>query len=59
MTYYDQQFKKLSGATYAEIKIIGENEESKCGETHWMRITPEEIVQILEILNKKESNYNF
>lgn len=49
MTYYDHEFKQIIGADYADMQIIGEN-----GKTRWMRITPEEITKILEILNKKE-----
>ena len=49
MTYYDKEFSKLEN-TQADLQLIGLN-----GQTRWMTVTPEQIKQILEILNKGET----
>lgn len=46
MTYYDYEFKRLNNDA-ADLKIINES-----GQTRWMTVTPEQIKEILEILNK-------
>jgi len=49
MTYYDKEFSKLEN-TQADLQLIGLN-----GQTRWMTVSPEQIKQILEILNQGES----
>ena len=46
MTYYDQEFKQL-GNDAADLQIRNES-----GQTRWLTITPNQIKEILEILNK-------
>lgn len=48
MTYYDKELSTL-GNTEATLKL--QNEQ---GKTRWMTVTPEQIRQILDILNKAE-----
>jgi hypothetical protein len=48
MTYYDKELSNL-GNIAATLKL--QNEQ---GQTRWMTVTPEQIQQILEILNKAE-----
>jgi hypothetical protein len=48
MTYYDKELSTL-GAIPATLKL--QNEQ---GQTRWMTVTPEQIQQILDILNKEE-----
>ena len=48
MTYYDKELSKL-GNIPADLKL--QNEQ---GQTRWMTVTPEQIQQILEIMNKSE-----
>jgi hypothetical protein len=48
MTYYDKELSTL-GNIPATLKLINEQ-----GQTRWMTVTPEQIQQILEILNKSE-----
>ena len=52
MTYYDHEFKRL-GDLPASLKL--QNEQ---GQTRWMTVSPEQIVAILEILNKDEESIN-
>ena len=47
-TYYDKEFSTL-GEKPADMKL--QNEQ---GQTRWMRVTPEQIQAILEILNQPE-----
>jgi hypothetical protein len=49
MTYYDKEFQKLNNSDNSILKIIGRH-----GETRWLTVTPDEIEQILQVLNKKE-----
>jgi len=49
MTYYDKELSNL-GALPTALKL--QNEQ---GQTRWMTVTPEQIKQILEILNKTEA----
>jgi hypothetical protein len=46
MTYYDQEFKQLSNEA-ADLQIRNES-----GQTRWMRLSPDQIKEILLILNK-------
>lgn len=48
MTYYEYETARL-GNLPADLKL--QNEQ---GQTRWMTVTPEQIRQILEILNKGE-----
>ena len=48
MTYYDKEIKNL-GDIPATLKL--QNEQ---GQTRWMTVTPEQIQEILRILNKSE-----
>lgn len=48
MTYYDYEFSRL-GELPADMQITNE-----LGQTRWMTIKPEQIKEILEILNKSE-----
>lgn len=48
MTYYDHEIARV-GNIPAALKL--QNEQ---GQTRWMTVTPEQIQQILEILNKSE-----
>lgn len=48
MTYYDHEINRLNGLP-ADLKL--QNEQ---GQTRWMTATPEQIAEILEILNKQE-----
>lgn len=48
MTYYEYEIARLSDLP-ADLKL--QNEQ---GQTRWMSVTPEQIRQILEILNKAE-----
>lgn len=48
MTYYDKEFNHL-GAQSATLKLQNEN-----GQTRWITVTPQEIEQILKVLNQKE-----
>lgn len=48
MTYYDKEIKNL-GDIPATLKL--QNEQ---GQTRWMTVTPEQIQEILRILNKPE-----
>lgn len=48
MTYYDKEINTL-GDTAATLKL--QNEQ---GQTRWMTVTPEQIQEILRILNKSE-----
>lgn len=48
MTYYDYEIARV-GNIPADLKL--QNEQ---GQTRWMTVTPEQIQQILEILNKEE-----
>lgn len=48
MTYYDQEIARV-GDIPAALKL--QNEQ---GQTRWMTVTPEQIRQILDILNKAE-----
>lgn len=48
MTYYDKELSNL-GDIPASLKL--QNEQ---GQTHWLTVTPEQIQQILAILNKQE-----
>jgi hypothetical protein len=47
-TYYDKELSNL-GNIAATLKLHNEQ-----GQTRWMTVTPEQIQQILEILNKSE-----
>lgn len=49
MTYYDKEFQQLGEGNAANMKITNEY-----GETRWMNVTPEQIQEILQILNKSE-----
>ena len=46
MTYYDKEFSHL-GDLPANMQITNE-----LGQTKWLAVTPDQIKQILEILNK-------
>ena len=46
MTYYDKEFSYL-GNLPANMQITNE-----LGKTKWLAVTPDQIKQILEILNK-------
>jgi hypothetical protein len=48
MTYYDKEINTL-GDIAATLKL--QNEQ---GQTRWMTVTPEQIQDILRILNKSE-----
>jgi hypothetical protein len=48
MTYYDKEISTL-GDIPATLKL--QNEQ---GQTRWMTVTPEQIQEILRILNKSE-----
>ena len=48
MTYYDHEIARVDDVP-ASLKL--QNEQ---GQTRWMTVTPEQIKQILEILNKAE-----
>jgi hypothetical protein len=52
MTYYDKELSNL-GDIPAALKL--QNEQ---GQTRWMTVTPKQIQQILEILNKDEGDLN-
>jgi hypothetical protein len=52
MTYYDKELSNL-GNIAATLKL--QNEQ---GQTRWMTVTPEQIQQILAILNKSEGDIN-
>lgn len=52
MTYYDHEIARV-GNIPAALKL--QNEQ---GQTRWMTVTPEQIQQILEILNKDEGDLN-
>ena len=47
MTYYDKEFSHL-GELAATLQLTNE-----LGKTRWLTVTPEQIKEILEILNKK------
>jgi hypothetical protein len=47
-TYYDYEISRV-GDIPASLKL--QNEQ---GQTRWMTVTPEQIKEILEILNKAE-----
>lgn len=49
MTYYDKELQKL-GERQADIQL-----RSIQGQTRWMTVTPEQIQDILAILNKTEA----
>jgi hypothetical protein len=51
-TYYDHEIARV-GNIPAALKL--QNEQ---GQTRWMTVTPEQIQQILEILNKNEGDLN-
>jgi hypothetical protein len=48
MTYYDHEIARV-GDIPAALKL--QNEQ---GQTRWMTVTPEQIKQILDILNKEK-----
>ena len=48
MTYYDKEISSL-GNIAATLKL--QNEQ---GQTRWMTVSPEQIQEILRILNKSE-----
>lgn len=48
MTYYDKEINTL-GDIAATLKL--QNEQ---GQTRWMTVTPEQIRQILDVLNNNE-----
>lgn len=48
MTYYDKELSNL-GNIAATLKL--QNEQ---GQTRWMTVSPEQIQEILKILNSKE-----
>jgi hypothetical protein len=48
MTYYDQEFKQLGNET-SDLQIRNE-----AGQTRWITVSPEQIKEILGILNKSE-----
>lgn len=52
MTYYDYEIARV-GNIPADLKLINEQ-----GQTRWMTVTPEQIQQILDILNKNEGDLN-
>jgi hypothetical protein len=51
MTYYDYQFKRLNVVARESADLKLQNEQ---GETHWMRITPQQVDAILAILKQSE-----
>ncbi len=52
MTYYDHEIARV-GDIPATLKL--QNEQ---GQTRWMTVTPEQIKQILAVLNKNEGDIN-
>ena len=48
MTYYDNEFLHL-GDIQATLQLTNEQ-----GKTRWLTVSPEQIKEILEILNKTE-----
>lgn len=52
MTYYDHEIARV-GNIPAALKLQNEQRQ-----TRWMTVTPEQIQQILEILNKDEGDLN-
>jgi len=48
MTYYDKEFSHL-GDIQATLQLRNES-----GQTRWITVSPEQIKEILEILNKNE-----
>ena len=51
-TYYDKELSNL-GNIAATLKL--QNEQ---GQTRWITVTPEQIQQILAVLNKNEGDIN-
>jgi hypothetical protein len=52
MSYYEQQFKRLNVVARESADLKLQNDQ---GETHWMRVTPEQIEAILAILKQSEA----
>jgi hypothetical protein len=52
MTYYDYQFKRLNVVARESADLKLQNDQ---GETHWMRVTPEQVEAILAILKQSEA----
>lgn len=49
MTYYDKEFSQL-GTISATMKLQNEH-----GQTRWITVEPEQIAEILAVLNKQET----